>query len=131
MVPDASFRAAKLNASPTERGNVDKDSIEEVTSVCPTDQLLGSLDKASGNTADDYGYLQYVDFILTTANTWKQPINDFTLFVERPVDKNGKYLVSFCWPSRVEQIDPNLFKATATDLVPKQELRIGFFQVAK
>jgi len=133
MVPDASFRAARQSASPAERKSkdVDKDSLAEVKSVCPTDQLLNSLDRASGRSADGYGYLQYVDFILTTANTWKQPISDFSLFVERPVGKDGKYLVSFCWPSTVEQVGPNLFRAAATNLVPEHELRVGFFQVGK
>jgi hypothetical protein len=133
MVPEASFRAAKQSASPAERRSIDadKDSLAEVKSVCPTDQLLSNLDRASGRSADGYGNLQYVDFILTTANTWKQPINDFTLFVERPVDKDGKYLVSFCWPSIVEQVGPNLFRAKAADLIPEHELRVGFFQVGK
>ena len=72
----------------------------------------------------------WVDFILTTANTWKQPIEDFTLIVERPKD-DGKWkqLVSFCSPTdaRVEKIDPEHFRVHLTNFIPKAELHIGFF----
>jgi hypothetical protein len=77
-----------------------------------------------------YRRIFYVDFILTTANTWKQPINDFTLLVNRPV-KTEVYgdanMISFCWAGPVTKVSANQFKATATDLIPKSELRIGFF----
>jgi hypothetical protein len=133
LVPQSSFRAAMTSASASDRNNrdVDRESLKEVKSVCPTDALLSSLEKASSqDPTNDYGYLEYVDFILTTANTWKQPISDFTLLIERPNDGHRKsYAVSLCWPGKVEQIDPNLFKATATDLVPTRELRVGFFGV--
>ena len=74
----------------------------------------------------------YVDFILTTANTWKTPIEDFTLIVERPhlKDTNQNY-VSFCWSGPVEKVDADHFIAHTTNLIPKNELRIGFISVAK
>ncbi|HEY4379932.1 MAG TPA: DUF4424 family protein [Acidobacteriaceae bacterium] len=132
LVPQSSFRAAKSTASVADRNNrdVDPESLKEVKSVCPTDALLSSLQKASliDQQMNGLGYLEYVDFILTTANTWKQPISDFTLFIERPKDNHREnYRVSLCWPGKVEQAQPNLFKATAADLVPTHELRIGFF----
>lgn len=136
LVPQSSFRAAMTSASASDRHNrdVDQESLKEVKSVCPTDALLSSLEKAAARDpqSSGLGYLEYVDFILTTANTWKKPISDFTLFIERPNDKHREnYLVSLCWPAKVEQVEPNLFKATATDLVPTRELRVGFFGVNK
>jgi hypothetical protein len=132
LVPQSSFNAAKqtARAADIKDPGVDRESVEEVKSVCPTDALLASLEKARSRDSQSqgYGYLEYVDFILTTANTWKQPIADFTLFIERPHDNHREdYVVSLCWPGRVEQVQPNLFKATATDLIPTHELRIGFF----
>ena len=63
----------------------------------------------------------YVDFILTTANTWKTPIEDFTLIVDRSGPDNSsrrtevariqnKVLVSFCWTAR-SSTDPMQFVA--------------------
>lgn len=135
MVPSSSLAAAKSNATKAAHQNrdFDKDSLEEVKSVCPTDQVLTRLDKASRTSQSaDYGYIEYVDFILTTANTWKQPISDFTLLVERPHDEHRKnYVVSFCWPHQIEQVGPDLFRARAISLVPTHELRVGFFGINK
>ena len=73
-------------------------------------------------------WISYVSFILTTANTWKTPIEDFTLVVERPHDtrKRKKTYVSFCWGGLVTQIDADHFSAHAAGLVPKKELMIGY-----
>ncbi len=67
----------------------------------------------------------WIDFILTTANTWRQPIEDFTLNVERTDIKDA---VSFCWDGPVERADTSHFRAHAVDFVPSNELRIGFYQ---
>ena len=75
---------------------------------------------------------QWVDFILTSANTWRRPIEDFTLIVERPKPVNGgKVFVSFCSPGEgaVEKTDVNLFQVHLTNFVPVSELHIGFFEV--
>jgi hypothetical protein len=108
--------------STTEQG------VEELSTLCPTPALLNSLKKA-GNSDEDLVGLFYVDFILTTANTWKTPIEDFTLIVER--DPNPGYrvnLVSFCWDGPVTKLDPNHFSAHMDGLVPQKELRIGFIR---
>ncbi len=70
--------------------------------------------------------ISYVSFILTTANTWKTPIEDFTLIVERPHDPKEKTYVSFCWDGPVTQVDADHFSAHVTGLVPKKELMIGY-----
>jgi len=71
-----------------------------------------------------------VDYILTTANTWKTPIKDFELVVERPkAERHEQYYVSFCWDGKVEKRGPDMFVARVANLVPKRELRVMFFQV--
>ena len=77
-------------------------------------------------------YPSWVDFILTSANTWKQPIEDFTMIVERPKPKTGdKTLVSFCAPEHADvlKMDADHFQVHLTNLIPKAELHIGLFEV--
>jgi hypothetical protein len=76
--------------------------------------------------------LHWVDFILTTANTWQRPIEDFTLIIERPQPAGGwRSHVSFCSPAdgKVEKLDADHFQVHLTNLVPTSELHIGFFEV--
>lgn len=104
----------------------DPDMVEELNSLCIDSQLRSSLTKLI-NTKGKNAWDSYVDFILTTANTWKTPIEDFTLIVERPKLKGSlASYVSFCWDGPIEKIDTDHFKATTRNFVPKKELRIGF-----
>jgi hypothetical protein len=114
-----------------DTGRASKDD-DELASVCPTRDLLSALRDDTKKPGHRVG-IQYVDFILTTANTWKTPIQDFTLTVERPArakDPNHPAtpinFVSFCWNGPVEKLDPNHFQAHVTGFVPKKELRVGF-----
>ncbi len=74
-------------------------------------------------------FVKWVDYILTTANTWKTPIKQFELIVERPkADTSAKYYyVSFCWDGQILQMDPDHFVVRASNFVPKRELSIAFF----
>ena len=80
-----------------------------------------------------YAHPHWVDFILTSANTWKQPIEDFTLIVERGALYTGedKTLVSFCSPqhAEVKKLNAREFQMHVTNLIPTSELRIGFFDL--
>lgn len=83
----------------------------------------------------DYGeYIEsaWVDYILTTANTWQTPIRDFELVVERAVPRDlarSRWALSFCWDGPVKQIDKDRFVARITNFVPKRELHITFFEI--
>jgi hypothetical protein len=94
---------------------------EEFTSLCPSPASVEKLSHANGIIEP-----VWVDFILTTANTWKRPIEDFTLNVERT---DPKETVSFCWNGPVEQLDANHFTAHATNLIPTKNLHIGFYHL--
>jgi len=109
----------------------DPSMVAELKSMCVEGPLLRTLTNVVHSKGKDAPYF-YVDFILTTANTWKTPIEDFTLIVERPHEKDvmADY-VSFCWNGPVTKIDADHFETHATNFVPKKELRVGFFEVSK
>jgi hypothetical protein len=119
-----------LETGKTEKGSDE----EELPTVCPAPELLRALRKETqrqGHIVD----IVYVDFILTTANTWKQPIEDFTLLVERPPIEQGPAhnrtatnYVSFCWNGPVTKVDADHFSAHTANFVPAKELRVGFLQ---
>lgn len=77
-----------------------------------------------------------VKYILTTANTWRTPIKDFQLVVERPETTDfsspsaqaGKTFVSFCWDGEVQRLDKNHFLARRADFVPARELVVYYLQ---
>jgi hypothetical protein len=101
----------------------------ELDSFCIDPPLRKTL-SAYAQRHDELVPYSYVDFILTTANTWKTPIEDFTLIVERPHHKDSQQTFgSFCWNGPVTKIDDTHFSAHITNLVPTKELRIGFFDV--
>lgn len=66
----------------------------------------------------------WVRYILTTANTWKTPITDFELVVDRDPGE----LLTFCWDGPVEKTGANTFRARKTDFVPSKELTVYFLQ---
>jgi len=109
----------------------DSSDVQEIKSVCVDEPLRQQLiNMPPGPDNGTYRRIFYVDFILTTANTWKQPINDFTLLVNRPTATDrlaDAKMISFCWPGPVTKVSADQFKATATDLIPKSEVRIGYF----
>jgi len=117
IIPPAT-PAARMSESPDRRFNR-----EEFTSLCPSPADITKLSRFKG-----YIQPEWVDFILTTANTWKRPIEDFTLIVERT---NPEQTVSFCWDGPVEKLDANHFRAHTTNLIPTKELHIGFYSTSK
>jgi len=113
--------------------------LTQIRGFCPDEPfLLGAKSMAvanypSGDEDSGAAELSWVDFILTTANTWHRPIEDFTLILERPQpEQGGKTLVSFCSPAngKVEKLDADHFQVHLTKFVPTSELHIGFFEIA-
>ncbi len=111
--------------------SADPESAKELQGFCIDNRLGAALKKIADSKDKDAPYF-WVDFILTTANTWKTPIEDFTLIVERPHQKGDLAdYVSFCWDGPVTKIDPDHFSAQVTNFTPSRELKIGFFAVSK
>jgi hypothetical protein len=75
---------------------------------------------------DSLGYVvQWVDYILKTANNWQGPIKDFELDVEQS-NPNGDWWVNFCWSGTVQRLGPNHIHVRAHDFSPSQDLHIIF-----
>ncbi len=107
-----------------------------ISSFCAEPDILQGLIRRFNESTNPQGagifYPRWVDFILTTANTWQRPIEDFTLIVERPQPEGGwRDIVSFCSPEngKVEKLDADHFQVHLTNFVPASELHIGFFDV--
>ncbi|MGA7158067.1 MAG: DUF4424 family protein [Acidobacteriaceae bacterium] len=121
----------------TQRTDDSKEIAAEIQSLCLEPSLNKSLLDLS-HRSDMSIPFNYVDFILTTANTWKTPIEDFTLIVDRPAPnkstvskkpespRQNETLVSFCWNGPIKKTDSTHFTAHATNFIPTKELRIGF-----
>lgn len=148
VVDDLLAHFASRRSIPKE----DAEGAELLQSFCTDRPFLSALAKvlheSESSAKTDYdrldagnSYPEWVDFILTSANTWKQPIEDFTLIVDRgiPLDGYGKpwsdkqFLVSFCSPqnAHVIKVRSDTFQVHLTNFVPKSELRIGYFRVSK
>jgi hypothetical protein len=83
---------------------------------------------ARAKTAGKKTYFDGLDvsYILTTGNTWKRGIEDFTLnIVKRQPDE----LVSLCFPGTIRKVDALTFRAHLSNFKPEQDLRIHFGNV--
>jgi hypothetical protein len=104
---------------------------------CIDAPLQKTLTLSARNGSQSGGYIEtiWIDYILTTANTWKTPIKNFELIVERPKPTGKWYapvrrwLVSLCWDGPMGQLDADHFVARAANFVPKKELHVAFFGV--
>jgi hypothetical protein len=113
------------------------ETARQVENACVDDSLRngiyrdavrkGTKDPATDDSA--IGGLFWVDYILTTANSWKTPIRRFDLEIERPTtDSRGRAHVSLCWDGNITARDANHFVAHEEDFVPKKELRVAFLR---
>ena len=138
MLPDT-VKNVYGHKQPAGDADTIKDALQDMQlleGLCPDPSLLSGMIariESSGPGYGQYAHPSWVDFILTSANTWKQPIEDFTLIVERgkPEEENTQVFVSFCSPlnAPVAKLDANHFQVHLTNFVPAAELRIGFFEV--
>jgi hypothetical protein len=139
LMPLDTFKEALASADaavPAPANLPPPDDPKLLASFCPDPTLLrGAIARieASDPQSGSFAYPQWVDFILTSANTWRQPIEDFTLVIERgkPRGGMGPRLISFCSPldAPVKKLDADHFQIHLTNFVPQAELRIGFFDL--
>lgn len=109
---------------------VDRPFLSTLAHLLSESKLQAKTEEEKMNT--EVLYPHWVDFILTSANAWQRPIEDFTLIVERPKPNEGwQSLVSFCSPAngKVEKLDADHFQVHLTNFVPTSELHIGLFEV--
>ncbi|MBF0182399.1 MAG: DUF4424 family protein [Magnetococcales bacterium] len=64
-----------------------------------------------------------IEYILTTANTWAGPIEDFTLILKKSTPKE---LISLCFPGTATRIDPLTLEFRLKNFKPERELNVLF-----
>lgn len=72
----------------------------------------------------DRFHLAWVQYVLTTANTWQTPIRDFQLDVQGAPGER----ITFCWDGALEQVAPGRVRVAAKDFVPYQDLTVYFLK---
>ena len=76
--------------------------------------------------------LVWVDYILTTANSWKTPIKDFTLIIDKRKDSQhiggaAMQYVSVCWNGPIRKLDADHFVAARNRILfPREEFHVAF-----
>ena len=74
--------------------------------------------------------MAWVNYILTTANSWTTPIKDFTLVIDRTKGSAtasfGTRYVSLCWDGPINRLDADHLVAHKANFVPKKELSVAF-----
>ena len=78
-------------------------------------------------------HVSWVKYILTTAKSWKTPIKDFELIVEKPKrwgpGPKPKFLgTRVCWDGEVRPADDNRVVAKRFNYIPAMELAVYFFE---
>ena len=67
-------------------------------------------------------YCDWVSYILTTANNWKKPINDFHLIIEKPENA----ITSLCFDHKLIKTSPTRFEAYVKNFIPGKDLKVYF-----
>lgn len=99
---------------------------EDFAKIYCTDQSY--LNARAKVEARKNGYLNThnVSYILTTGNTWKNGIEDFTLnIVKRKPDE----LISLCFPGNFKKIDARTYQVRLQNFHPTQDLDVHFGNV--
>ena len=86
--------------------------------------------KADSGPKNEFGFsvnyigLSFLDYILTTANTWSGPIGTFRLTLDKGSEQN---LTSLCMDG-IKKSGPRTFAIEKTNFSPKEDIRIVFFE---
>lgn len=95
----------------------------ELPGSCPDAAFVRAARRAARSEAAWFT-VSWVSYILETARSWKQPIGEFELVIDRP----EKALVTFCWDGPVEKVGKTRFRAVARDFAPARDLTIYFLE---
>ncbi len=72
-----------------------------------------------------------VEYILTTANNWRQPIKDFRLILDGAKSEEvleEEVLVTTCFPGDKKKIGQNQYEIRLADFLPKENLTVYFIE---
>ena len=85
LAPQVSVTAtAAASRGVSEKWTISKRDGEVLADACITPKLRDKL-VSQARLGDGYAEAFWIDYILTTANTWKTPISDFRLTLEKPL----------------------------------------------
>lgn len=97
---------------------------------CLSEQNISKLKSLSKNkkNLDNFNNIPGINvkYILTTANSWKDGIRDFTLRIHPKFENE---VVSACIPAKIEQISDKVYEAKIVNFNPKEELSVYFGNV--
>ena len=138
--PILGFRFIVPEANGRVTGSGDGDPQRDFCISGATDQALRAMSQRVAaerrqRSGIEDSYLQgfTLGYILLTARNWRGPIGSFHLTVEGgpagldgATDLKKAELVTFCTDLPVRQTGPLRFEASATDYVPKLDLRVLF-----
>jgi hypothetical protein len=131
---DPAKRAAKLaKLNPANKEDLGMIAyLQKLDGACLDPSLVKKLlvTNQTHKEDEDWSLMRWVDYILTTANSWKTPIKDFELIVEKaPLQFPGRAsYVSVCWDAPLERVDATHFRSHIADFVPKKELQVTFLE---
>jgi len=98
-----------------------------VKTFCPTEEEIEQLNMLFFNkkNQDVYNELRgtIVNYVLTTANTWKDGIRDFTLRIKAG---SPAEVVSACFPAPLHKETPGVYVAHLKNFAPKSDLSVYF-----
>ena len=98
-----------------------------IASFCFSEQQLQTLDSifTIKENLDNYGQVggTIVEYVLTTANSWKDVIRDFTLRIHA---KSKEEIIASCFPLKVNRVSDLVYEAHANNFKPKAELSVYF-----
>jgi hypothetical protein len=133
QIPEDYLKAIKQNllgkAESTDFGGHPREIVEEYVQLfrnaCASTSVVDALETKNQPMA----VVHWVDYILTTANTWKTPIKDFALIIDvtNPWNKDP-IIANFCWDSPPRRLDPTHFIVEKKDFRPDKELAVYFLR---
>lgn len=99
---------------------------EDFEKIYCTDQSY--LNARAKVAARNNGYVNThnVSYILTTGNTWKNGIEDFTLNI---IKRKPEELISLCFPGKFKKIDARTYQVRLANFHPNQDLDVHFGNV--
>ena len=111
-----------VGAGPAESA-MDRDAVKR---YCADPAFLNSWNKLVARARKgqgDYPGVAEVDYILTSGNTWKRGIEDFTLNV---VKSGAGELVTLCFPGTFAKIDAKTYQVRLRNFHPTHDLAVFF-----
>ncbi len=102
------------------------DAGEVLEQACIDDRTRQALEQRMQRSAEEqlrYLFVDWVPYILTTANNWSGPIGRFHLVLDKPAGS----LLSLCIDEKLTKTGPNRFEAWVDNFVPGKDLRVYYF----